>query len=109
MVKTNIVATPTIELSSDGCGLEAKRLLRELEIIMYALDIEMVEMVLEKRNFWKSKQSIESLYGTKFEKRRKITRANKKMFLKVGKEEERERISRAERKDFKYNQRSNIY
>ena len=31
------------------------------------------------------------------------------MFLKVGKEEERERISRAERKDFKYNQRSNIY
>jgi len=42
MVKTNIVATPTIELSSDGCGLEAKRLLREMKIIMYALDIEMV-------------------------------------------------------------------
>jgi len=51
MVKTNMVAIPTIELSSGGSGLEAKRLLRELEIIMYALDIEMVEMVLEKRNF----------------------------------------------------------
>jgi len=39
---------PTVELSSDGCGLEAKRLLEELEIILYALDIEMVENV-----FWR--------------------------------------------------------
>ena len=35
-------------LSSDGCGLEAKRLLEELKIIMHALDIEMVENV-----FWR--------------------------------------------------------
>ena len=35
-------------MSSDGCGLEAKRLLEELKIIMHALDIEMVENV-----FWR--------------------------------------------------------
>ena len=35
-------------MSSDGCGLEAKRLLEELEIIMHAFDIEMVE-----NEFWR--------------------------------------------------------
>ena len=43
---------PTIELSSDGCGIEAKKLLEELKIILYALDIEMAENeFLEKRDF----------------------------------------------------------
>ena len=35
-------------MSSDGCGLEAKRLLEELEITMHAFGIEMVENV-----FWR--------------------------------------------------------
>ena len=41
-------AIPTIELSSDGCDLEAKRLLEELEIIMHAFGIEMIE-----NEFWR--------------------------------------------------------
>ena len=39
-------------LSSDGCGLEAKRLLEELEIIMHAFDIEMVENVFRRKEIF---------------------------------------------------------
>ena len=46
-------AIQTIELSNNDCGLEAKRLLGELEIIMYAFDIEMVEMGFEEKRFLK--------------------------------------------------------
>ena len=53
MVKTNMGAIQTIELSNNDCGLEAKRLLGELEIVMYAFDIEMVEMSFEEKRFLK--------------------------------------------------------
>ena len=53
MVKTNMGAIQTIELSNNDCGLEAKRLLGELEIVMYAFDIEMVEMGFEEKRFLK--------------------------------------------------------
>ena len=51
---------------------------------MHALDNEMAENeFLEKRDFWRSKQSIKSLYGTKFNYRRKVRRATKKLNLKI--------------------------
>ena len=40
-------------------------------------------MSFEEKRFLKSKQSIKSLYGTKFNYRRKVRRATKKLILKI--------------------------
>jgi hypothetical protein len=49
MLSTNMGAIQTVELSSDDCGQEAKRVLEDLEILMYALDLERVEEDLWKK------------------------------------------------------------
>ena len=40
-------------------------------------------MSFEEKRFLKSKQSIKSLYGTKFNYRKKVKRATKKLILKI--------------------------
>ena len=48
MLSTNMEAIQTVGLSNDDCGQEARRVLEELEILMYALELEIVE-----EEFWK--------------------------------------------------------
>jgi hypothetical protein len=73
MLSTNMGAIQTVELSSDDCWQEDKRVLEELEILMYALDLGRVEEDLwRKEIFERSSRELKILWFEIKAKKRKL-------------------------------------
>lgn len=90
MLSTNIGAIQTFELSSDDCGQEAKRVLEELEILTYAMDLEMKEEELWKKEiFERSNRALKILMVRNLSKEEKLEDLRKKLIMKVREKEEK--------------------
>jgi len=89
MLSTNMGAIQTVGLSSDDCGREARKVLEELEILMYALELETVEEEFWKNGiFERASRSLKIFMVRNVSKEEKVEDLRMKLIRKVREEEE---------------------
>jgi len=89
MLSTNMEAIQTVGLSSDDCGQEDRRVLEELEILMYALELKIVEEKFWKKGiFERASRSLKIFMVRNVSKEEKVEDLRIKLIRKVREEEE---------------------